>query len=177
MRDAFGGIFTINLLMVFIVIYVAFTAVSLNYARAFRVKNAVIDYIEQNEVSDLDSVFGFLSTKDLSKLDESLMALGYNKTCEEIGYEDNRLVQNITNIFQTDMYCYKGVVITENKNKSQKIDGTTSEIKYYNIHTYANWDLGILNKLLVLSGKSESSETGISDLWSINGEAKVITKK
>ena len=54
MRDAFGGVFTMNMLLVFIFIYVAFSAVSLTYAKAFRVKNHVIDYIEQNEIIDLD---------------------------------------------------------------------------------------------------------------------------
>ena len=35
--------------IVFIVIYVAFAAISLNYAKAFRIKNKVISYIEENE--------------------------------------------------------------------------------------------------------------------------------
>jgi len=43
MRDAFGGVFTMNLLLVFIFIFVAFAAVSLNYAKAFKVKNSIID--------------------------------------------------------------------------------------------------------------------------------------
>ena len=48
MRDAYGGIFMVRLFLVFIVIYVAFTAVSLNYAKAFRLKNKLIDYVEEN---------------------------------------------------------------------------------------------------------------------------------
>ena len=64
MRDAFGGVFTMNLLLVFIFIYVAVTAVSLNYAKAFRAKNAVIDFIEQKEVTDLDKMFGLFSSDE-----------------------------------------------------------------------------------------------------------------
>ena len=55
MRDAFGGVFTMNLLLVFIFIFVAFSAVSLNYAKAFKLKNDIIDFIETNEIIDLSS--------------------------------------------------------------------------------------------------------------------------
>ena len=54
MRDAFGGVFMIRLFLVFIVIYVAFTAVSLNYAKAFRIKNEIISFIEENEITSLN---------------------------------------------------------------------------------------------------------------------------
>ena len=39
MREAFGGAFTIKLMLIFLAIYIAFIAVALNYAKAFRVKN------------------------------------------------------------------------------------------------------------------------------------------
>ncbi len=49
MRDAVGGTFMINVLLVFLAVYIVFIAVALNYAKAFRVKNRIIDIIEQNE--------------------------------------------------------------------------------------------------------------------------------
>lgn len=49
MRDAFGGAFMIKLLLVFLVIYVCFIAIALNYAKAFKAKNIIIDYIERYE--------------------------------------------------------------------------------------------------------------------------------
>lgn len=49
MREAFGGTFTIKLMLIFLAIYIAFIAVALNYAKAFRVKNKIIDIIEQSE--------------------------------------------------------------------------------------------------------------------------------
>ena len=36
MRDAFGGAFSIQIFLIFILIYVSFIAVSLNYAKAFK---------------------------------------------------------------------------------------------------------------------------------------------
>ena len=49
MRDAFGGAFSIKLMLIFLMLYVAFICVALNYARAFRVKNRIINIIEQYE--------------------------------------------------------------------------------------------------------------------------------
>ena len=52
MRDAVGGTFMIYVLLIFLTIYITFVAVAFNYARAFKVKNKVIDIIEQNEGID-----------------------------------------------------------------------------------------------------------------------------
>lgn len=49
MRDAFGGTFMIQLMLVFLVIYISLLAVGYNYANAFRTKNFIIDYIERYE--------------------------------------------------------------------------------------------------------------------------------
>lgn len=49
MRDAFGGAFFIKLMLIFFAIYISFIAIALSYAKAFRVKNTIINYIEENE--------------------------------------------------------------------------------------------------------------------------------
>ncbi len=182
MRDAFGGTFTMNFLLVFIFIYIAFTAVSLNYAKAFKVKNAVIDFVEQNEIIDLDDYFsaGYwdgplyhvsAATKNPSKLDEVLKKLSYHQTCDLLGYEEGKRQDTKYG----EGYCYKGVLITEKK--EQPIDGTNSKIVYYQIVTYADWELGALNKLLALAGRNEKSESPLSGTWEVKGEAKVVVKE
>jgi len=52
MKEAVGGTFMIYVLLIFLAVYITFIAVALNYAKAFRVKNSVIDIIEQNEGID-----------------------------------------------------------------------------------------------------------------------------
>lgn len=47
MRDAFGGTFMLQFTLVFIVIYVSFMATAIVYAKTFRVKDHVIDIVEQ----------------------------------------------------------------------------------------------------------------------------------
>ncbi len=49
MKDAFGGAFMINIMLIFLGIYISFIAVAVSYAKAFRVKNQIINYIQQYE--------------------------------------------------------------------------------------------------------------------------------
>ena len=49
MREAIGGTFLINLMITFLVIYNSLFAVAVNYAIAFRVKNQIINILEQKE--------------------------------------------------------------------------------------------------------------------------------
>ena len=166
MRDSFGGVFMIRLMLVFIFIFVAFTAVSLNYAKSFRVKNKVIDFIEHNEITELS---GKNFTNNISKLDGILKSSDYNKTCEK---GDGAIKSKEGKV---EGYCYKGIVIL--KDKEEKIEGTKSKSIHYQIITYADWNLGALNKLLVLGGQSENSESYVNGTWTIKGTAKVIANK
>ena len=52
MREAIGGTLLIQLVMFFIVIYVAFLAIAINYSITFRVKNQIITLIEEYEGYD-----------------------------------------------------------------------------------------------------------------------------
>lgn len=49
MKEAFGGTFTLKLLMVFFIIYVTFLGVALQIAKCYRIKNGVINILEQNQ--------------------------------------------------------------------------------------------------------------------------------
>ena len=167
MRDAFGGVFTMNFLIVFIFIYVAFTAVSLNYAKAFKVKNAVIDFVEQNEIASLNQ--NYLDDK-LEKLDVIINKMNYNVTCDNIHSKDGEEKIDM----KVQSYCYKGIKITLVESKN--IEGTNTEQIKYKVSTGANWNLGVLNKILALGGEKQNSQEPIVGSWTINGEANVIIK-
>lgn len=49
MRDAFGGTFLMYLILTMVVIFVTFMAETLKYVQAYRVKNTIINYIEEYE--------------------------------------------------------------------------------------------------------------------------------
>lgn len=162
MREAFGGVFMIRLFLIFLFIYVAFSAVSLNYAKAFRVKNSVISYVEENEIIDLTDL------NSIDKLDTILQKASYNKECRNgNGTITTPEGHNIG-------YCYKGIVLL--KESEEKVEGTSSIIVKYQVITYADWNLGILNKILVLGGRQENSEEYVDGMWEIIGEAKVVSR-
>ena len=163
MRDAFGGVFMVRLFLVFIVIYVGFTAVSLNYAKAFRIKNKVIDVIEQNDVTNLEEFFSQGNSSGIAKIDAILTQANYTKTCKN----DNGKIDNGDG--EKDGYCYKGIVI--------RPIGVSNNTQTYAVKTYASWNLGVLNMVLALGGKSQDSEQVIGGTWEITGEAKVVLRK
>ena len=157
MRDAFGGVFMMRLLLVFIVLLVAFTAISFKYAKSFKVKNDIIDIVEQNQVKNIDRFFD----NNGEKVNAVLTKAEYNLNCRN----GNKAINNEAG--QVIGYCYKGVVITKNEQKSH--DHTI----VYNVNTYVYWDIGFLNTLLVLSGKDRDSEAVVGGVWKITGEAVV----
>lgn len=120
MRDAYGGTFMIQLLLIFLAIYVAFIAIALNYAKAFRVKNRIIDIIEQNEGIDyLDQ-----STEStLGQINEYLHQASYY-----VKLDDNQL-----NNDSGTLHCYKEGYCIEEFNA---YDG-----KYYKVYTYMKFDM------------------------------------
>ena len=49
MREAIGGTWLTQLIIIFMLIFVAFLALSLNYTKAFKVKNEILSIIEKRE--------------------------------------------------------------------------------------------------------------------------------
>jgi len=165
MRDAFGGIFMFNLFIVFIFIFVAFSAVSLTYAKAFRLKNSLISYVEEKEIISLN-----LDNNKLEGIDKILKGASYHKTCDSINKKEGISKSTEGKINE---YCHNGVVIRIKDGYPDEIDGTNSKLIVYEIITYADWNLGVMNKLLALSGRTGE---GINGFWTIKGEAKVIAR-
>lgn len=52
MRDAFGSTFMFKIIIIFIVAYVSFMTIAVNYAKTFRIKNGVINILEQYQYED-----------------------------------------------------------------------------------------------------------------------------
>ncbi len=158
MRDAFGGAFMIKLFLVFILIYVCFTAVALNYAKAFKAKSIIVSYLEDNEISSL-----------------SMTAQAEN---EMRAYFEKELVGNLNYVFPVscqntapNSICYSdlGVMIEQisptesNKNKLGV---------YYKVYTYFGFQLPFFDRLYVVSGRDGGQN--VFGYWSIVGETRPI---
>jgi len=141
MRDAFGGTFMIKLMLIFLAIYIAFIAVALNYAKAFRVKNKIIDIIEQNEgiddYNDTNGVLGDINT--------------YLNTVSYYVLLDDKEASNTEN-----NHCYKnGYCIEEHSIEVNDID-----TKYYKVTTYIriNFPFFGLNFTIPIQGETRKIE-------------------
>lgn len=125
MRDAFGGIANMVIIIVFLVLVSGYMAFNVNYTKAFRVKNMIITKFEQYEGN-----------------------CGYNTVCDQeiqtymasVGYSAPNFSINESGYTCNHGYCYKGFS-----------SGSTSDGKdkaYFKIITQINIDIPIINKIM-----------------------------
>lgn len=158
MRDAFGGAFMIKLFLVFIIIYVGFTAVALNYAKAFKAKNLVISYLEDNEISSLD----------MTAQADAIMR----------EYFEKEIVGNLNYVYPVSCQstsikekCYSDIgIIVEQIDPSPKYRNKLGS--YYRVTTYFGFQLPFFDRLLALSGRDNGEN--IIGRWKIVGETRPI---
>lgn len=167
MRDAFGGAFMIQIFLVFILIYISFTAMALNYAKAFKVKNAVIDYLESNEITNLDNAAN-LKYMESFFIEEVLGNLNYNRSGEDICTALG--IQEYVNGERVAVCDNLGIIIRKNGN-AENTEGV-----YYTVSTYIGWSIPFLNNLLNLNGNNQQQAVPIG-LWEISGQTRLIVNE
>ncbi len=138
MRESIGGAFMIKLVLVFIVIYISFMAVAINYAKTFRIKNGLIDILEQSQYDgNIDSI------KD--KLDAYILASSYRDPTSNQNYN-----QQLINKCGSGSY-YRGICIEH--------FGTGPEVgkqDYYKVTVYLSLELPFfsINMIAPISGET-----------------------
>lgn len=140
MRESFGGAFMINLVLIFIVIYISFMAVAVNYAKAFRVKNNVINILEQYQYS------GGGSAEDaIIKVKDYLPKVPYNMAGNQ-SVENNCINQTEGSPYFVD----NGVCIVN-------MSGTSNP-KYFKVITYISIDFPFFNihMTIPITGETKS---------------------
>lgn len=142
MRDAFGGAFSIKLMMVFLVLYVSFICVALNYSRAFRVKNRIINIIEQNEGFDFSNND---SGSEQDQIDKYLATTGYYINSDIRTYLADNSVSSCDPLYGRG-YCVYNI---------------STNPTYYGVETYIVFSLPILNVKfpIKISGETRIIET------------------
>ena len=76
MRDAIGQVFALQVILAFVILVNGYMAYSVNYTRAFRVKNQIIDIIEQYE--------GPYNDEALEKINAYIRQTTYNVQNEQM---------------------------------------------------------------------------------------------
>lgn len=147
MRDAIGGTFSLQIILFFLVVINAYLAFSVNYTKAFRIKNNIIAIIEQQEGYTTSSALG--DTDSAQTRIFNLMKRA-NYTIDRNSLRCNEGYTQIYDTMQNTGFCLQ---------LHKNADGSG----YYSVITQVNIDIPIVNNILPLSG-----------IFSIKGETKSI---
>ena len=143
MREAIGGTWLFGLVLTFIVFFASFLAVSINYSKAFNVKNNIVDLIGKYEGNNCNS---------RKKIGEYLNDVGYLVigSCDTGYYaydlQGNYLGESNTNNKVKGYYCVK----------SEDIDNTLVDKRYYRIMVFFKLDLPMVGDLTTFRIKGET---------------------
>ena len=123
MKDAFGGAVSIWLFLFFFIIYVTFIGIALNFAKTYRVKNYVVNTLEQQQYT------GDANDEALSILDDYLDNVPYNINSDDIRDDCQK--------YGDDAVVYHGVCIvpegTNNAPYYKVVVYFVAEFPYFNI--------------------------------------------
>ena len=147
----------IKLFIVFIIIYVGFTAVALNYAKAFKAKNIVVEYLENNEISSIDMTAA-AETEMLKYFDKEIVG--------NLGYVFPNRLKNC-NTKTTKCYEDIGIKIEQRSSSSKNKLGV-----YYRVTTYFGFQLPFFDRLFAISDSTGGND--LAGVWTIVGETRPI---
>ena len=159
MKEAIGGVLSLNIILIFLVIISCYLAFSVNYTKAYRVKNEIRSIIEKNEgltCDALDQINRLMQNAHYDFPD------GFATWCERNGYvvvSDNT---NNAGRITRGGFCYK--VQPVNKLGTSD-DETMYKGAYYTVATFVN----VLD--LPMFGGSAS---GANDLMNFLGNTFVV---
>lgn len=127
MKDAFGGIFNLAIISVFLIVVMGILGLTVSYTRAFRAKNIIISRFEQfgSSCKKTDSS----CFKKIKADTESITYLPHNLNCPG-GYNN-----------ADGLYCWVGTTSVSR----------TGHVDYrYRIITQVDIDIPIINKIMGL---------------------------
>lgn len=138
MRDAIGGAMSLQIIIIFLIIINCYLAFSVNYTKAFRVKNEIRSIIEKNEG---------LTCSAMNQINDLMIKNKYNMNpqfenwCRNNGYSVARA--------EAGSFCYK-----YNKIDVTGTSSTNSLYKgaYYTVATFVNIDIPLVNNILPFAG-------------------------
>ena len=139
MRESIGGTWLFGLVITFIVFFASFLAVSVNYSKAFNVKNNVVDLLGKYEGNTCDA---------RRKIGEYLSREGYlvSGTCEP-GYKGYLINGNPISAGEKAFYCVKTNSVTST---------ATLNKMYYGVEVFFRIDFPVFGDLTTFRVKGET---------------------
>jgi len=135
MREAVGSTFLFKIMIIFIFFFASFLAIAINYSQAFRIKNQVINLIEQYE--------GLNDTSE-AKIFNLINSSGYYREINSCNGYGNP-VSNPDTETQINGLCVRRF--------TTGIDDTDA---YYSITTFVSFNLPIVGNFFTFPVKGET---------------------
>ena len=145
MREALGGTWLFQIVIVFVFLFTGYVCLSINHSKAFAVKDDIIETIERYNGIDLASVTKVDDNTDnpcISAITDRLKTVSYRTggNCSKLGKEwvgFNRMGgRNDSNA----TYCIKKEIVSGG--------GELPKIAYYKVAVFYQLDLPVLNNFL-----------------------------
>lgn len=147
MRESIGGAWLLGIVMTFIVLFASFLAVSINYSKAFKVKNNVIDLIEKNEGMNEQAakeIYSYLRSE---------------------GYILKSKCAQPDNVSDPNVYKYVGFDMEDAVSESDdalycvqenKVQGSTLDKTYYSVQVFFKLDLPVVGDIFTFKVSGET---------------------
>lgn len=155
MRESIGATWIFSICLTFIVLFTAYLAISVNYAKAFRIKSNIVSQIEENE--------GYTDTlgKDIETY---LTAQGYSahgacpdtlETQDKDGAKQGSAWQ-LKSCIANNAPAGSCNVCVYRMETSTKADDICAKRAYYRVTTFFKFDLPVINYLTTFQVSGES---------------------
>lgn len=138
MRDSIGSVYPLVIVIGFIVLMSGFLAFSVNYNKAFRMKNKIIYVLEKYNNNPA-------SVEAQNEIREYAQSIGYSASGE---YTAGCNGSSYSRDANSTGWCYKQIV-TSNDVNGERTNGEIAEYvsTYVNVKTFVSIDVPIFNKL------------------------------
>ena len=131
MKEAIGGTWLFQIVIVFILLFAGFLTFAINYTKAFKVKNEMVNIIERNQGFTSSTTNDFTTENEITNY---LNTVGYRTTgkcdADEIGYPLNV-------IGDKHYYCVKTI-----NTRSSEIEDQS----YYRVKVFFNIDIPVVGE-------------------------------
>lgn len=173
MRESIGGTWTMQIVIVFILFFVAFITLTINYTRAFKVKNEVINIIEREEGLTMDATSNTDIAGDTAGartlISYYLRQNGYNTMgrcpvgwsgVSSLNPDDTRNDTYFTEVTNSNKnnkyyYCVQKVLVPP-RGKAASLDVNYKKRSYYKVKLFFKFSLPVVGDITTFGVEGET---------------------
>ena len=139
MREAIGGTWIFTIVIVFIVLFSSYLAISVNYSKAFKVKNGIIDAIDRCNGYPEDGAIDNPNHCAVKAIEDYLLQIGYHVygNCAASNASDKDKLIETPSKKGASWYCIERI----------STEGTQLPKVYYKVTVFFKLDLPIIGDI------------------------------